>query len=47
MTDFVLLRMEVVLAIHEEQLALHGGGAGIRDIGLLELLLASASNRLG
>jgi death-on-curing protein len=29
-----------VLAIHDEQLAEHGGGAGVRDIGLLQSALA-------
>jgi death-on-curing protein len=39
-TQWVWLHHEVVLAIHEEQLAEHGGGAGIRDTGLLESALA-------
>jgi death-on-curing protein len=26
---------EVVIAIHDEQLAVHGGGAGLRDAGML------------
>jgi death on curing protein len=30
----------VVLAIHEEQLAEHGGAVGIRDLGLLQSALA-------
>jgi death on curing protein len=30
----------VVLAIHDEQLAEHGGGAGVRDKGLLQSALA-------
>jgi death-on-curing protein len=30
----------VVLAIHDEQLAEHGGGAGVRDMGLLQSALA-------
>ncbi len=46
MADFVLLRLEVVLAIHEEQLAVHGGGAGVRDAGMLESALARPSNRM-
>ncbi len=37
---------EVVLAIHEEQLAEHGGGAGIRDRGLLDSALARPRNAL-
>ena len=34
----------VVFAIHEEQIAEHGGTQGIRDIGLLELALARPQN---
>jgi death on curing protein len=34
------LSIELVLAIHEEQLAEHGGGTGLRDRGLLESALA-------
>ena len=33
-----------VLAIHEEQIAEHGGAQGIRDIGLLESALARPEN---
>ena len=40
MTGIVWLVESVVLAIHEEQLAEHGGGVGIRDRGLLESALA-------
>jgi death-on-curing protein len=36
----------VVLAIHEEQIAEHGGALGIRDIGLLDSALARPPNRL-
>ena len=35
---------EVILAIHEAQIAEHGGMAGIRDNGLLESALASPKN---
>ena len=38
------LDREIVLAIHEEQLAQHGGGVGIRDEGLLESALARPQN---
>lgn len=31
---------DVILAVHEEQLAEHGGGVGIRDAGLMESALA-------
>ena len=40
MKPWVWLQREVVLAIHEEQLAEHGGGAGLRDAGLLDSALA-------
>jgi len=35
---------DVVLAIHEEQLAEHGGADGVRDMGLLESALARPQN---
>lgn len=38
------LRESVVLAIHGEQLAEHGGGEGIRDQGLLSSALARPRN---
>ena len=34
----------VVLAVHEEQLAEHGGAVGVRDAGLLESALARPRN---
>ena len=34
----------VILAVHEEQLAEHGGGAGVRDPGLMESALARPVN---
>ncbi len=40
MTNPVWLSPDVVLAIHEEQIAEHGGGEGIRDPGLLDSALA-------
>ena len=36
--------MSVVLAIHEQQIAEHGGTQGIRDLGLLESALARPQN---
>jgi death-on-curing protein len=39
------LALHTVIAIHEEQIAEHGGGAGIRDKGLLESALARPQNR--
>jgi death on curing protein len=38
------LRLDAMLAVHEEQLAEHGGTPGIRDIGLLESALARPKN---
>ncbi len=38
------LSVAMVLAIHEEQLAIHGGASGIRDPGLLESALDRARN---
>jgi death on curing protein len=43
----VWLSRDTVLAIHEEQLAEHGGAMGIRDDGLLESALARPLNRAG
>lgn len=37
---WVWIDRAVILAIHDMQLAEHGGGAGIRDAGLLESALA-------
>lgn len=38
--DWVWIEPAVIVAIHEEQLAEHGGPAGTRDLGLLESALA-------
>ena len=37
--------LEVVLAIHDEQLAEHGGQSGVRDRGLLESAMARPRNQ--
>jgi death on curing protein len=39
------LTLEIVLAIHDEQLTIHGGSAGIRDQGLLQSALARPENK--
>lgn len=44
MPQYRWLDRDLVLAIHEEQLAQHGGGVGIRDEGLLESALARPKN---
>lgn len=38
------LPREVLVAVHEEQLAEHGGAAGLRDPGLFDSALARAKN---
>lgn len=38
--EWIWIHHDVILAIHEEQLAEHGGSAGTRDKGLLESALA-------
>jgi len=45
MTEPVWIELEVVLAIHDEQLAEHGGQAGVRDRGLLESAMARPQNQ--
>jgi death-on-curing protein len=41
---WVWIDPSVILAVHEEQLAEHGGGAGVRDAGLMESALAKPVN---
>ena len=41
----VWLSRQLILAIHDEQLAEHGGAIGVRDGGLLESALARPLNR--
>lgn len=40
MADWVWVAQSVVLAVHDGQIAEHGGAAGVRDLGLLESALA-------
>lgn len=44
MPDWVWVETAVVLAVHDEQLAEHGGATGLRDRGLLESALARPRN---
>jgi len=44
MKEFIWVLDEVVLALHDEQLAAHGGLAGIRDRGAVESALARPRN---
>ena len=43
----IWLSQMLILAIHDVQLAEHGGGTGLRDQGLLESALARPLNRAG
>jgi death on curing protein len=45
MVEPVWVIREVVLAVHDEQLAEHGGKPGVRDLGLLESALARPRNQ--
>jgi len=45
MTKPVWIELEVVLAIHDEQLAEHYGQPGVRDRGLLESAMARPQNQ--
>lgn len=39
------LSEEVIVAIHDEQLAIHGGGSGLRDVGMLASALERPVNK--
>lgn len=45
--SFVWIETAVVWAVHEAQLAEHGGSGGVRDAGLLESALARPLNLVG
>lgn len=47
MTDFVWVEDDVILAVHDRLLAVHGGAAGIRDHGLLDSAMARPQNMAG
>ncbi|MDX3899892.1 MAG: type II toxin-antitoxin system death-on-curing family toxin [Sphingobium sp.] len=44
-TEPVWIDLSVANAVHDRQLAEHGGGTGVRDAGLLESALARPVNR--
>lgn len=44
MTEPVWIRDEVVVALHDRQLAEHGGASGVRDRGLVESALNAPKN---
>jgi death-on-curing protein len=45
-TDPIWVELDVLLAIHDEQLAEHGGQPGVRDQGLLESALSRARHQV-
>jgi death on curing protein len=47
MSEPVWLPESLVLAIHGEQLAIFGGGSGVRDLGLLQSALDRPRNKWG
>jgi death-on-curing protein len=47
MTEPEWLDVDIILDVHAEQLALFGGAAGVRDLGLLEPALARPINKFG
>lgn len=44
MTAWIWLHEEVLIAVHEAQLAEHGGAAGTRDVGLFKSAVARPQN---
>ena len=45
MDEPLWLTREIVIAIHDEQLTIHGGASGLRDEGMLESALQRPRNR--
>ncbi len=45
MTEPFWLTRQMVVAIHDEQLTIHGGASGLRDEGMLEFALDRPKNR--
>ncbi len=45
--NWIWVSLDVAIAAHAEQLAEHGGGEGVRDIGLLDSAMARAQNLAG
>ena len=46
MSEPFWLTRQIIIAIHDEQLAIHGGASGLRDEGLLESALDRPRNKL-
>jgi death-on-curing protein len=45
MSEPIWLTRQIVVAIHDEQLAIHGGASGLRDEGMLESALDRPRNK--
>ena len=45
MSEPFWLTRQIIIAIHDEQLAIHGGASGLRDEGMLESALDRRRNR--
>ena len=45
MTEPLWLTRQMIVAIHDEQLTIHGGASGLRDEGMLESALDRPKNR--
>ncbi|TPQ41742.1 type II toxin-antitoxin system death-on-curing family toxin [Bradyrhizobium guangdongense] len=45
MSEPVWLTRRIIIAIHDEQLAIHGGASGLRDDGMLESALDRPKNK--
>jgi death-on-curing protein len=45
MSEPFWLTRQIIIAIHDEQLAIHGGASGLRDEGMLESVLDRPRNR--
>lgn len=46
MADYRFLSADIARAVHDRQLAEHGGLAGVKDLGLLESAIARPLNKL-
>jgi len=45
MSEPIWLTRQIIVAIHDEQLAIHGGASGLRDQGMLESTLDRPGNK--
>ena len=45
MSEPIWLTRQIIVAIHDEQLAIHGGASGLRDQGMLESTLDRPRNK--